>query len=198
MLGCVRPRRGLRYDLPMSQDDDNPDRIGETIVPPGSLAGVDTHGKPKVSKRAVVFDNPQVGDRAFIFDNPSLIDQHTLTSAASLSAEVFSPDQSEMVDAYLAAQDNVSKEKVFLLADETVVPLQVGIETDLEPKVYTALSKIKRADIENEEKRAHDIRQAEINARGPIWAEVAKWLLGVAGWLLVAILFWLQKFGGGV
>ena len=74
---------------------------------------------------------------------------HTLTSVASLSAEMFSPDQSEMVDAYLAALETIDKEKVFLLDEGTIHRKQVGIETELGPAVTRGLARIKRQDVEN-------------------------------------------------
>ena len=153
---------------------DDQEEVGGTIIPKVALSpGLGVSGKTRI------------GERVFRFDSPSLIDLHTLTSAASLSAEIFSPDQSEMVDAFLAALEKIDNKKIFLLAEGTMTPRQVGIETDLKPNVTQGLAKIKRKDIENAETREHEIKVAKIGARGPLWVKILEW----GGWIVLAILF---------
>jgi len=101
-----------------------------------------------------------------------------------------------MVDAYLKALDNTAKKTIFLLADGTLSSQQVDIETGLEPNVTTALAKNAAGDHENAETRKHELDLARNAARGPIWVEVAKWVLIGAGWFLAAG-FGIKVFSSG-
>jgi len=100
-----------------------------------------------------------------------------------------------MVDGYLKALEAKDKKTVFLLAENTLVPQQVGIETQLESDITQALSKIAAADIENAETREHELELARIGARGPVWVKVVEYAAIAVGWLL-ATAFGFKLFGG--
>ena len=126
----------------------------------------------------------------------ALTQPHTLPSVAYTSAEVFSPDQAELVKEFLEAIENAEDKTVFALADGTMSPQDYEIQTDLEANKTQALSKVEKWERENKKTQEHQVRLAKINARGPVWVKITGYIAMGIGWLLAAV-FGVKVFSGG-
>ena len=92
----------------------------------------------------------------------------TLTSVASASAELFSPDQAPMIKAYQEAIAKADKGDVFMLSTGKVTPNDVGIETDLEYDISQTYAGFELGERQNKDTQAHEVKVARIGARGPM------------------------------
>ncbi len=174
----------------MSDDKDNTDEleiIGGTIVPKGAMSpGVGLSGKTQIGT---------LMDEYAYTPLPLRGDDHTpltITSVASLSAELLSPDQAPMIRAYQQALKVADKGDVFALSTGEVTPQDVGIKTDLKPKITQTYAAFEYRERETQESRDHDLNRDSQQTKGIFESEtlirILVFVLGIISAVVVFIL----------
>ncbi len=154
------------------------EKIGDTLVPEGSSFTSNTDLPGKDVKTA--------------HGNPSIqavrAGGHTITSSAYTSAQMFNPEQADLINGYMQSLKQAEKGDVFALAGGTVQPKDAGIATTLNPEVTQSYADFELSERNTQEDRDHDLNIEDAKTTGAMTIELWKVLLMIAGAIALTLL----------
>ena len=104
----------------------------------------------------------------------------SITSVAYISAELFRPEQADLIKGYMQSLKKTDKADVFALAGGKVKPQDVGIQTPLESDVTHAYAEFELGERESKGNRLYDVGKVAFGAVLAllIWAAKEYWFNG--------------------
>lgn len=113
---------------------------------------------------------------------------HTITSSAYTSAQMFNPEQADLINGYMQSLKQAEKGDVFALAGGKVQPKDVGIATTLDPEVTQTYADFELSERNTREHRDHELDIEDAKTSGAMTVELWKAVVGIIVAIVVTLL----------